>query len=259
MDLQEQIFRSRQLMCESDDDRLTLINDILNDTISFNGNIQYNAVKELEDWNDGNFYFSVEVTIDSSMYHKVSPNFDFNYQKYVTNIDTHIHTVVKNYLPPNFKFEVSAFLHKNVDIVVKSAKPLLDKAFKVYNQKYFLPILPYEFITVFPRQEIVILIESKENVGLRFNHSDFMETLSILYPSTRDSLFSYVPSLFNDFYITASSVLKINQPNFKLHGVTESIVNNKVVCDNCGWSWELSDGGDDPYTCHKCGQDNLDS
>jgi ribosomal protein L44E len=30
----------------------------------------------------------------------------------------------------------------------------------------------------------------------------------------------------------------------------------KIVCDNCGWSWNLSDGGDDPYTCHKCGCNN---
>ena len=30
----------------------------------------------------------------------------------------------------------------------------------------------------------------------------------------------------------------------------------KIVCDNCGWSWNLSDGGLDPYTCHKCGCNN---
>jgi tRNA(Ile2) C34 agmatinyltransferase TiaS len=30
----------------------------------------------------------------------------------------------------------------------------------------------------------------------------------------------------------------------------------KVICDNCGWSWNIKDGGDDPYTCHKCGHDN---
>lgn len=29
-----------------------------------------------------------------------------------------------------------------------------------------------------------------------------------------------------------------------------------VVCDNCGWSWELSDATGDKYTCHKCGHDN---
>ena len=30
----------------------------------------------------------------------------------------------------------------------------------------------------------------------------------------------------------------------------------EVVCKNCGWSWKLSDGGNDPYVCHKCGNDN---
>ena len=30
----------------------------------------------------------------------------------------------------------------------------------------------------------------------------------------------------------------------------------KIVCDSCGWSWKLSEGGDDPYVCHKCGTDN---
>ena len=30
----------------------------------------------------------------------------------------------------------------------------------------------------------------------------------------------------------------------------------KITCDNCGWSWDKSEGGKDLYTCHKCGHDN---
>ena len=30
----------------------------------------------------------------------------------------------------------------------------------------------------------------------------------------------------------------------------------KVHCSECGWEWDLSDGGKDPYTCHKCGHVN---
>jgi len=41
-----------------------------------------------------------------------------------------------------------------------------------------------------------------------------------------------------------------------LNILKESIDNGKVICDNCGWTWELSEGGNDPYTCHKCGHDN---
>lgn len=36
----------------------------------------------------------------------------------------------------------------------------------------------------------------------------------------------------------------------------EEIKDGKVICDGCGWSWDLSDGGDDKYVCHKCGHDN---
>ena len=29
-----------------------------------------------------------------------------------------------------------------------------------------------------------------------------------------------------------------------------------VHCDNCGWEWKLEDGGNDPFTCHKCGNES---
>jgi hypothetical protein len=31
--------------------------------------------------------------------------------------------------------------------------------------------------------------------------------------------------------------------------------NREIKCE-CGWSWKLEDGGNDPYTCHKCGKVN---
>jgi predicted nucleic-acid-binding Zn-ribbon protein len=31
-----------------------------------------------------------------------------------------------------------------------------------------------------------------------------------------------------------------------------------ITCEKCGWEWKLSDGGDDPYVCHKCGHDNVE-
>jgi hypothetical protein len=38
--------------------------------------------------------------------------------------------------------------------------------------------------------------------------------------------------------------------------LTEGVFGNRIVCDNCGWSWKIKDGGDDLYICHKCGHDN---
>ena len=38
--------------------------------------------------------------------------------------------------------------------------------------------------------------------------------------------------------------------------LNEAIVGDKIVCDNCGWSWNIVDGGNDLFICHKCGHDN---
>ena len=38
--------------------------------------------------------------------------------------------------------------------------------------------------------------------------------------------------------------------------LNEKIVGEKIECDNCGWSWNIVDGGDDLFICHKCGYDN---
>lgn len=38
--------------------------------------------------------------------------------------------------------------------------------------------------------------------------------------------------------------------------LNEAIVGEKIECDNCDWSWNIKDGGDDLYTCHKCWHDN---
>jgi hypothetical protein len=38
--------------------------------------------------------------------------------------------------------------------------------------------------------------------------------------------------------------------------IGETVTNKEVICDKCGWSWDIVDGGDDLYICHKCGHDN---
>lgn len=29
-----------------------------------------------------------------------------------------------------------------------------------------------------------------------------------------------------------------------------------IKCDNCSWEWNIANGGNDPYMCHKCGHNN---
>lgn len=33
----------------------------------------------------------------------------------------------------------------------------------------------------------------------------------------------------------------------------------EITCKNCGWTWKISDGGNDLYICHKCGYDNQEN
>jgi tRNA(Ile2) C34 agmatinyltransferase TiaS len=50
--------------------------------------------------------------------------------------------------------------------------------------------------------------------------------------------------------------MKIKITEVQLQKLTEMVDSEKVVCDECGWSWKLSEGGNDPYICHKCGHNN---
>jgi len=34
--------------------------------------------------------------------------------------------------------------------------------------------------------------------------------------------------------------------------------NQAIECEECGWEWDLADGGKTPYVCHKCGHDNTE-
>jgi hypothetical protein len=36
----------------------------------------------------------------------------------------------------------------------------------------------------------------------------------------------------------------------------ESIKDGVVTCNNCSWHWDIVQGGNDPYNCHKCGHNN---
>jgi len=246
MNLNEQIYRSRKLMIENHEDRLSLVNDMLNDFLSFDGKIQYTIVPE--PFSDTVFNFSVEATIDSAMFHMVSPDYNPEYEKYITHLDDEIYRLVNKYFGDEVMFEVMVYFHKNVDKVVSIAKPMLDKAMKVYSIANGKPVLKFKFLSTQRRPELVIYIEYNKKIGESFSHTEFMDVLNDLFYDKRGF------GLFDDFYITG--IKGFAESGSYLNKVYESVEGNKVTCDECGWSWNLSDGGNDPYTCHKCGHEN---
>jgi hypothetical protein len=36
----------------------------------------------------------------------------------------------------------------------------------------------------------------------------------------------------------------------------DEVQDETIECEKCGWRWKLSDGGENPYLCHKCDYDN---
>jgi PAS domain-containing protein len=40
------------------------------------------------------------------------------------------------------------------------------------------------------------------------------------------------------------------------NNLNEAVVGDKIECDGCGWSWNIVDGGNDLFICHKCGHNN---
>lgn len=238
MILQEQLFRSRKLMCESVQDKLDLVDDLLNTMLSFDGNIQYKSVLEFNYEEENSVGFSVEATIDSSMYHMVSPNYNESYWDFVDKLDDGIYRLTDKYFGDELQYQVTVYFHKNSDKVAEIAKPMLEKAMKVYSRDYHYPNLKFKIISNLRRPELIIFIDKNVEDGLAFNHTHFLSTLNNLFYG-----------VFDDFYITAINDYVIKNDTTKIY---ESIVDDEVICDNCGWSWKLSEGGDDPYTCHKC-------
>ena len=56
--------------------------------------------------------------------------------------------------------------------------------------------------------------------------------------------------------VSGTDTVVVDMTSYKNNGLNEAIVGEKIECDNCGWSWNIVDGGDDLFICHKCGHDN---
>jgi hypothetical protein len=102
---------------------------------------------------------------------------------------------------------------------------------------------------------------------------------STLSPQEQLDKFNYEEDKVKSSFMTKKKIkswydrLKTEYPNLKIrfqidgdvlraeaqidrNSISEGVKKDKVVCDNCGWEWDLSDGGEDPYTCHQCGFEN---
>jgi hypothetical protein len=77
---------------------------------------------------------------------------------------------------------------------------------------------------------------------------EWESSANFIYDFIKDSYGEKLKDYFNNMCNERAEIDESKSPKSK-----------KVKCSKCGWSWKLSQGGHDPYTCHKCGNVNSKS
>jgi 8-oxo-dGTP pyrophosphatase MutT (NUDIX family) len=125
----------------------------------------------------------------------------------------------------------------------------------------FKPLEVYDYgnveLNVFYTNEFdVDNIELDENEHVSYKFFT-MEELMNMAP---EQMISTNKDIANDYNEIAKETKKLNEEISKMKTMMnvmgEMVTDTKVICDGCGWSWAIEDGGEDTYTCHKCGYNN---
>jgi hypothetical protein len=73
----------------------------------------------------------------------------------------------------------------------------------------------------------------------------------------KEEFFNYLPNIEDSDKEEIYNILRpIEEGEEITSWLGEEIKGDSIVCDNCGWTWKIKDGGNDLYICHKCGHDN---
>ena len=92
--------------------------------------------------------------------------------------------------------------------------------------------------------------------NLYFNTFYMMDDTSLEWESSVNFMYDFIKDSYGEklkdyFNNMCGKRVEIDE--------SKSQKSKKVKCSECGWSWKLSEGGHDPYTCHKCGNINSKS
>ena len=136
-------------------------------------------------------------------------------------------------------------------------KNFIDKVTNVTNDEDFALDYSYNFKTGKYEDKYVEISNIPLNAFVSVRDRDYEDDDDFESIEGLDSEKKINAIKYNDLFLVNLFPYK-SQIKTKLvdNSLNETIVGDKIECDNCDWSWDISSGGDDLYTCHKCWHDN---
>ena len=136
-------------------------------------------------------------------------------------------------------------------------KNFIDKVTNVTNDEDFALDYSYNFKTGKYEDKYVEISNIPLNAFVSVRDRDYEDDDDFESIEGLDSEKKINAIKYNDLFLVNLFPYK-SQIKTKLvdNSLDEAIVGDKIECDNCDWSWDIKDGGDDLYTCHKCWHDN---
>ena len=110
------------------------------------------------------------------------------------------------------------------------------------------PMCFHEIITKLPQDSNRMI--SDETLDDFFSTLDFENNLDIIVQAKRFVTYPTIPEWHKDWLKHLISYVETGT------AANVTFAAEEIVCPNCYWSWQRSEGGDDVFTCHKCGFDN---
>ena len=163
-----------------------------------------------------------------------------------------IWNIYKNYLPGNVQIEASS---NPVSSIYRYAK---EHPFE--DIKWFLGSRQgneQDFEDFYKRSKAADTRDNLEAINI-ITPNDVSGTKARQVLINKELLFNYLPSELTDE--EKEEIFNILNPMSEGEEITswvnEEIQDDNIVCDDCGWTWKIADGGDDLFICHKCGHDN---
>jgi hypothetical protein len=107
---------------------------------------------------------------------------------------------------------------------------------------------------VFDMDYGIDLYKPDKYVGFMEKYWDSFKSVLIIKGNTKSTIITNIENVIPRIDLATEFYSNI---------INEQVTKTKVICDNCGWSWKIKDGGDDPYVCHNilpsgrmCNHDN---